>query len=145
MKYPLVSLMFIMLTAFKQPANSTLTVNTSNYNNDNGKAVLFLFRKDDKIPSSPFKTVSTEIKNKKAVFEIPNLVFDDYAIIILHDENNNGKIDHSLGLPNEQLGYSNKWEIGFFTGMPTFSKLKFPFSATQKVQNISITYKRNRK
>lgn len=130
------------LTAFKQQPNGTLTINTSNCNNDKGKAVLFLFRKDDKIPNNPFKTIITEIKDKKAVFEIQSLAFDDYAIILLHDENNNGKIDHSFGLPSEQLGYSNNWELGFFTGMPTFDKLKF--SSASLIQNINITYKKNK-
>ena len=142
MKYLSISFLFMALTAFKQQPNGTLTINTSNYNNDKGKAVLFLFRKDDKIPNNPFKTIITEIKDKKAVFEIQNLAFDDYAIILLHDENNNGKIDHSFGLPSEQLGYSNNWELGFFTGMPTFNKLKF--SSASLIQNINITYKKNK-
>jgi uncharacterized protein (DUF2141 family) len=135
----------MVLIAFKQQGNGTLTINSGNFNNDNGKAVLFLFRKDDKIPHNSFKTITTEIKDKKAVFEIQNLAFQVYAIMLLHDENNNGKIDHSMGLPSEQLGYSNHWELGFFTGMPTFSKLKFQFSATQHFQNINITYKKNKR
>jgi len=145
MKFLLVSLILVVLTSFTQQTNETLTINTGNFNNDKGKAVLFLFRKDDKIPSNPFRTIVTEIKDKKAIFEIKNLAFGDYAIILLHDENDNGKIDHLMGLPAEQLGYSNNWELGFFTGMPTFSKLKFQFSATEQIQNISITYKKNKK
>jgi uncharacterized protein (DUF2141 family) len=139
-------LLFIMaLSSFKQQTNGTLTINTSDFNNDSGKAVIFLFRKDDKIPESPFKTVSTEIKDKKATFKIKNLDFDNYAIILLHDENGNGKIDHSMGLPSEQLGYSNNWKLGFFTGMPTFSKLKFQFSSSEQIENIKITFKKNKK
>jgi uncharacterized protein (DUF2141 family) len=145
MKYLSISLLIIVLSAFKQQGNGTLIINSSYFNNDKGKAVLFLYRKDDKIPSDTYKTISAEIKNRKAVFQIQNIPYGEYAIIILHDENDNGKIDHSMGLPNEQLGYSNNWELGFFTGMPTFSKLKFQFSVTQKAQNINITYKRNKK
>jgi uncharacterized protein (DUF2141 family) len=145
MKYLSILFMLIILTAFKQQKSGTLTINTSNYNNDKGKAVLLLFRKDDKIPLNPFKTITTEIKNKKAIFEIQNLAFDDYAIIILHDENSDGKIDHSMGLPSEQLGYSNNWELGFFTGMPTFSKLKFQFSTIVQTQSINISYKKNKR
>ena len=145
MKHLSISLLFMALTAFKQQPSGTLTVNTTNYNNNNGKAVLLLFRKDDKIPNNPFNTIVTEIKDKKAVFEIQNIAFDDYVIILLHDENDNGIIDHSFGLPSEQLGYSNNWELGFFTGMPTFSKLKFQFSTSAQTQNITITYKKNKK
>jgi uncharacterized protein (DUF2141 family) len=145
MKYLSISLLLLALTAFKQQPGETLTIHTNNFNNNKGKAILFLFRKNDKIPSNPFKTISTEIIDKKAIFEIQNLAFDDYAIILLHDENDNGKIDHAMGFPSEQLGYSNNWELGFFTGMPTFSKLKFEFSSTKQIQDISITYLKNKK
>jgi uncharacterized protein (DUF2141 family) len=133
------------MSSYFSNQNGLLTVITSGYNNDNGKAVLLLFRKDDKIPSSPFKTYTAKISNKRAVPEIQNLAFDNYAIILHHDGNGNGKIDHLMGLPNEQLGYSNNWTLGFTTGMPTFSKLKFQFSAIKHTQEIGITYKSNKK
>ena len=145
MKYLAISVVIMVLMALKQEGNGTLTINSGNFNNDKGKAVLFLFRKDDKIPINPFKTITTEIKDRKVIFEIQNLAFDEYAIMLLHDENADGKIDHSMGLPNEQLGYSNNWELGFFTGMPTFSKLRFQFLATEKIQTINITYKKFKK
>jgi uncharacterized protein (DUF2141 family) len=145
MKYLAISLTVILLSASKQQSNGTLTINSGNFNNNNGKAILFLFRKNDKIPLNPFKAIVTEIKDKKAFFEIQNLAFDEYAIMLLHDENNNGEIDHSMGFPSEQLGYSNNWKLGFFTGVPIFSKLKFQFTATHEVQNINITYKKNKK
>jgi uncharacterized protein (DUF2141 family) len=144
MKYLSLILAIAFMTAFKQPTEGTLTINTASFNNDKGKAVLFLFRKNDGIPNSPFKTLSADIKDNKANFQFQNLPYGEYAIILLHDENNNGKIDHSFGLPSEQLGYTNNWELGFFTGMPTFSKLKFQFSATAQTQSINITYKKNK-
>ena len=145
MKYLPLILALIFLSAFKQQPEGTLTVNTAGFNNGKGKAVLFLFRKNDGIPDSPFKTLSADINDSKASFQFQSLPYGEYAIILLHDENNNGKIDHSFGMPGEQLGYSNHWELGFFTGMPAFSKLKFQFSATTQTQNINITYKKNKK
>ena len=145
MKCLLIFLLSNALTSYSQTTNGILTVNTSDFNNDKGKAILFQFRKDDKIPSGPYKTITAEIKDRNAAFQISNIPYGNYAIILLHDENDNGKIDHSLGLPSEQLGYSNNWELGFFTGMPTFSKLKFLFSASEIIQNITITYKKNKK
>jgi uncharacterized protein (DUF2141 family) len=144
MKYLFLVFGATLIMAFIQPTGGTLTLNTPGFNNDKGKAVLFLFRKDDDIPKKPFKTLSTEIKNNKAEFQFHHLPYGEYAAILLHDENDNGKIDHSFGLPSEQLGYSNNWELGLFTGMPTFSKLKFQFSATMQIQNINITYKKNK-
>lgn len=145
MKYLSLILAITFMSAFKQHTEGTLTINTTSFNNDKGKAVLFLFRKDDGIPNSPFKTLSADIKDGKASFQFQNLAYGEYAIILLHDENSNEKIDHSFGMPGEQLGYSNNWELGFFTGMPSFTKLKFQFSATAKTQSINITYKKNKK
>jgi len=145
MKHLLLAFATLFVTAHKQTDISTLTVNASEFNNNKGKAVVFLYRKNDKIPDSPFKKVSAIIKNKKAIISIESLPYDDYAIILLHDENSNEKIDHSIGLPSEQLGYSNNWKLGFFTGMPSFSKLKLTFSLNEQSTNISITYKKNKK
>jgi uncharacterized protein (DUF2141 family) len=144
MKFLLLLLSATLMMAFIQPTEGTLIINTSGFNNDKGKAVLFLFRKEDAIPKKPFKTLSVEIKNNKAEFQLQHLAYGEYAAMLLHDENENGKIDHSFGFPSEQLGYSNNWELGVFTGMPTFSKLKFQFSSTSQVQNITITYKKNK-
>ena len=144
MKYLSATIFAVLLMAFKQPNKSTLTIRSDGFNNDDGTAMVLLFRKGDKIPGSPFKTLSVEIRDHKANFEIPGLPYNDYAVILLHDGNNNGKIDHLLGLPNEQLGYSNNWKLGFFTGMPTFNKLKFTFTAGSTIQNINISYKKNK-
>jgi uncharacterized protein (DUF2141 family) len=144
MKYLSLIAAITFMSAFRQQTEGTLTINTASFNNGKGKAVVFLFRKSDGIPNSPFKTLSVNIKDNNADFQFQNLPYGEYAIILLHDENNNGKIDHSFGLPSEQLGYTNNWELGFFTGMPTFSKLKFQFSATAQTQSINITYKKNK-
>jgi uncharacterized protein (DUF2141 family) len=139
----------IILTTFlvplKKQESGKLIIYADNFNNDKGKAILFLFRQNDEIPNGAFKKVNAIIKNKKAEFEVQDLPYGSYAAILLHDENNNNKIDHYLGVPSEQLGYSNGWELGFFSGMPTFEKLKFEFTKNNTPLNISITYKRNKK
>jgi uncharacterized protein (DUF2141 family) len=140
---------FILLSIFSywlldiRPSNEgTLTISSEGFNNNKGKAVLFIFRQRDEIPGSPFKISTTSIREGKAQFQVQNLPFNDYAIILLHDENNNQKIDHSLGFPSEQLGYSNNWTFGIFSGMPTFSKLKFQFSPNSQSLTINVTYKK---
>lgn len=145
MKYLLPFIALIQFTAFQQLVNGRLSITSGGFNNSKGKAVLFLFRKEDKIPESSFKTLFANINNNEAAFQFLDLPYGEYAAILLHDENNNGKIDHSLGLPFEQLSYSNNWQLGFFTGMPTFAKLKFWFSSSEANQNIYITYKKNKK
>ena len=126
------------------PATGTLTFRAKDFNNNKGKAVIFLYRKADKLPGHPFATANSYISNREAAIIMPDIPFGDYAAILLHDENNNGEIDHSFGLPSEQLGYTNSWKLGFFSGMPTFAKLRFAFTLLSENQTIGITYKKSK-
>lgn len=122
----------------------TLVFKTDGFNNNKGKAEILLFRKTDKVPDNPFKRSASIIRNKQSIITFPDLAYGDYAAILVHDENSNGKIDHSFGLPAEQLGYTNNWTLGVFTGMPSFSKLKFSFAANMQSVPVSITYKKGK-
>ena len=121
-------------------AANTLSFHASGFTHNKGKAVIFLFRKSDAIPKSPFLTTSASIVNGNALITFPDLPYGEYAAILLHDENNNGEIDHSFGIPSEPLGYTNNWTLSLFSGMPSFQKLKFQFSAISLLQNISISF-----
>jgi uncharacterized protein (DUF2141 family) len=65
--------------------------------------------------------------------------FDDlkpgsYAIMIMHDENNNGKLDSNiLGIPKEGYGFSNNPRV---MRQPTFEEAKFEVKDGE--QSISI-------
>ncbi len=106
-----------------------------------GKVVFMIYREQDDMPKAPFKTITAEIRNGKAeaILSIP---FGDYAIILLHDKNQNGKVDHSFGFPAEPLGYSNEWKFSLFSGMPSFGKLRFTFSKDRVKEMVPITYKK---
>ena len=106
----------------------TLIINASNFKSGTGKAIVHLFRKEDDIPKTPFLQVAVDIKNGKAVIPFMQLQYGEYAAILFHDENANGKLDHKWGFPNEPMGFSNEWNLSLFSGMPTFSKLRFQFS-----------------
>jgi uncharacterized protein (DUF2141 family) len=97
-----------------------------------------LFRKDDKIPSSPYMRVKSAISNKKAVVVMNNLLYGDYAAIIVHDKNLNGETDHSFGFPSEPLGFTNNWRLTLFSGIPDFDDLKFNFSAIKNQYQIVV-------
>ncbi len=116
----------------------TLTFNISGFKSNSGQVMVQLFRKTDKVPTAPFKVLKANIVNKTAVVKINNLSYGDYSSIVVHDENSNGVIDHSWGIPAEPLGYTNNWELSLFSGMPTFDKLKFTFSSASNSFNIVV-------
>ncbi|MDO6428576.1 DUF2141 domain-containing protein [Thalassotalea sp. 1_MG-2023] len=66
-----------------------------------------------------------------------NITEKDFAIKVLHDENQDGKVSKNwTGVyPKEGLGFSNNQKIGF-TGPPVYKKSKL--SLHQASSNISI-------
>lgn len=115
-----------------------LTISAANFGNNKGKAVIHLFRKEDDMPGKPFMESTAAIVDGKAMIVFQNIAYGDYAAILFQDENANGKLDHRFGFPNEPMGFSNEWNLTLFSGMPTFSKLKFQFSESKTNLIIAI-------
>lgn len=114
---------------FKTQTNSgDLTVTIDHFSSNKGKAIVNLFKKGDDVTKEPFKQLSGKIANGVAEVVFKDLPYGDYAILMWHDQNSNGDLDHSWGIPAEPMGYSRGWSFSLFSGMPTFDKLKFEFS-----------------
>jgi uncharacterized protein (DUF2141 family) len=126
--------------ADEAPGQGTLTIRARDFDIDAGQAVVFLYRKEDKLPKAPFRKAFGAIRDRESTLEFTDLPYGDYAAILLHDENSNGEIDHSFGIPSEPLGYTRGWKLGLFSGMPTFEKLKFRFSESENSQTIPIVF-----
>jgi len=60
---------------------------------------------------------------------IEDLASGEYALVVYHDENNNGRLDENfIGIPNEPLGFSNRcWP----QGPPTFTLAAFRLEADE--------------
>lgn len=137
----------ILITVFSLLNLSALNVSeetwfkiiVSDFENNNGQALLHVYKKGDDVPKKSSYVFKTKINGNSAVFLIKNLNYNEYAAIAIHDANGNGKIDHnSMGMPNEPMGYTNDWEFGIFTGMPDFDDLKFKFSKNGDVFKIKM-------
>ena len=58
-------------------------------------------------------------RGRSASFVFANLPHGDYAVILFHDENGNGKLDKNFwGVPTEPYGFSN--DAQGFLGPPAF-------------------------
>ena len=70
--------------------------------------------------------ISSLTNKKKRSFTSKGLPAGPYAVVVVHDVNANGEIDHTLlRLPAEPLGFSRGFRLGLLSGMPTFEKLSF--------------------
>lgn len=116
----------------------TLSFEVTGFGDNSGQLLVELFRKDDKVPTKPFKLIKVKIADKKAQVTLEDFPYGDYAAIFVHDKNANGEIDHHWGIPSEPLGYTNHWKLSLFSGMPTFDKLKFTFNAAMNHFEIKM-------
>lgn len=106
----------------------TLKIQARGFSDDKGQAVALVFKKGDKMPTRHSVSVKSKIKNGKAVLQVENLEYGEYAIIVYHDSNSNNEVDHTwYRLPAEQMGFSGGFKIAISSGMPSFEKLKFRF------------------
>lgn len=121
-------------------ATGTLTVQVRNIQNTRGKLVVNLFRPTDDLFGKPSVQLAIAAHVGAATVSIPGLPYGDYVAFAFHDLNANGVLDHNwLHFPAEPMGYSNHWNFGPFTGLPTFAKTRFSFTPANP--NIVIRLK----
>lgn len=139
----IIILQFVSFSVFAQTGEThvPLIFKVTGFANNSGQLLVYLYRKEDKMPSDPSKILEIKIENEQALASIDDLSFGDYACIFVHDQNANNRIDHSFGIPSEPLGYTNNWKLSLFSGMPTFEKLKFTYSALKNNYVIDMDEK----
>jgi uncharacterized protein (DUF2141 family) len=62
----------------------------------------------------------------------------DYAISVLHDENSDGKVNTSLGIPREGVGFSRSPRLRF--SAPKFPDVRFAVGAQPVAMDIRLQY-----
>lgn len=61
-----------------------------------------------------------------------------YALAVIHDENDNHRLDTFAGIPREGFGFSNNPAIGF--GAPRFAAARFALSGDAQRQQVTMRY-----
>lgn len=123
----------------------SLTVKTAGLENSEGTIVFALYNIDGSIPDQKFKKYyrkeKTQIVGIKGEFTFYKLPQGVYAVTVLHDENNNGKIDQKfmLPIPDEGVGFSNYDDFGL-SNRPNFKNASFSLNEDRTVV-IQVIYK----
>ena len=137
-------LTILMLSSFSNQKQETcsLTVDVSELRNSEGIVQFALYNREDAFPDEHykkyFKKLTGNIINGASTVTFENLPEGKYAVNILHDENNDGKIKKGIILPKEGIGFSNYKSIGF-SNRPKFSKASFSVLNDKKIK-VSIIY-----
>jgi uncharacterized protein (DUF2141 family) len=138
-------LVFYTVISNNNTDSYALTIKTENLKNSEGTMVFALYNKDGSIPDQKFKKYfrkrHTTIVHKKAEITFNNLPKGIYAVTILHDENNNGKIDTKfmLPLPDEGIGFSNYDDFGL-SNRPNFKNANFNLDKDTIIE-VKVIYK----
>ncbi len=125
------------ISVFAQTGSLKITISDIKNNDGNIKVALFDESKSEaflKKLELAFRKKIVVINNKKADVTFTNIPYGTYAVILFHDENNNGEIERSsIGFPVEPYGVSgNKFVIG----APKFNDCKFKIKSSFKTINI---------
>ena len=70
--------------------------------------------------------------------DLGNVRAGTYALLVVHDENRNGKLDMTLGIPREGFGFSNNPALK--PRSPKWEEIRFTVPTTPSVQQVRIRY-----
>lgn len=104
-----------------------LEIRISNAKSDRGKIRVLLFSSETGFPDQPEKALKSNTLDPKD--KSCDLIFEDlplgrYAISVIHDEDNDGKMTTNFfGYPSERFGFSNNPKI--YLEPPAFEKAAF--------------------
>jgi uncharacterized protein (DUF2141 family) len=124
------------------PEPTRLTIAVSGFRNDKGQAGVAVFRSPKGFPSDHSQAAvgrALPIRDGKVRLTIDRLPPGRYAILVLHDENANGKMDTNLlGIPVEGYGVSKDARRPF--GPPLFEQAAFKVRGPQQSVGIRVKY-----
>jgi len=112
-----------------------ITVTIENISNSRGHVIIGLHTAATFMKSDGIQKVESKIKDGKVVVTFKNVTPGQYALLALHDENDNKQMDFEPnGMPLESYGLSNN---PMLMGPPTFTDGKFEVVD----KNVDVTIK----
>ncbi len=115
-----------------------IIVEATGFNSNEGQALFAVVASPEAyedIGKNAIAKSMLKIKSGKSqgCFHLP---YGWYAVSVVHDHNNNGKLDKNfLGLPKEPYGFSNNPSA---LGKPSFQAVKFKMDSSQKVIEVNV-------
>lgn len=120
----------------------SLTVNVAHLQNSTGVVQFSLYNTEGSIPDEHFEKYFLQLKSSISENEssvtFENIPKGTYAINILHDEDEDGKVTKGFILPIEGLGFSNFTSLNLLN-RPNYTKARFNLES-DKTMNIKVIY-----
>ncbi|MBK6347839.1 MAG: DUF2141 domain-containing protein [Bacteroidales bacterium] len=137
-------LLSLLLSSFHNQKNETfdLKIDVKELRNSKGTVLFALYNREDAFPDEHYKKYLKKLTGKivkgTSTVTFENLPKGKYAVNILHDENNDGRIKKGLVMPKEGIGFSNYQSIGF-SNRPSFPKASFDLLSDKRIV-VKIIY-----
>ena len=113
-----------------------LEIKIQDMDSEKGHVLYLVFKGEEGFPDQPEKSVKqgkVPAGEAKAGFVLKDLDKGSYAVSIIHDENDNDKLDTNfLGIPQEGVGFSNNPKL--FFGAPSFKKCEFGLEENKTIE-----------
>jgi len=144
MKRLLLVLILVLAASFAAQAadTGTITVVVKGLHSNDGRVSGVLFKSAEGWPkdaSKAAKIARAPVKDKSGTLVFDKIPYGEYAFVILHDENKNGKMDYSaIGMPKEGYAFSNNAKG--MLGAPDYKDAKFKLDKPKLNQDINIIY-----
>jgi uncharacterized protein (DUF2141 family) len=144
--FPIVILIFSLKSfiMLKEEASEvgSIEVEVTGLKNAKGQLGILIFTANDGFPSNQkkaFREILLPIVEGKTKYTFTDVPYGEYAVSVMHDENNNDKLDTNLlGIPKEGTGVSNNVQSAF--GAPKFSDASFSLNDKRYKTEIKVTY-----
>ena len=116
-----------------------LTVVVSNVKSEKGYVRVALYNSSKSFMIKPVLTAEAKAREGHVMVVFEDIPEGDYAATVLHDLNNNKKMDENLlGIPKEGFGFSND-AMGAF-GPPLFKECVFPVAGSSVTTGVKLRH-----
>lgn len=114
-------------------------ITVKNARNNKGVLRITLFRNEGDYMTNFSINKIVPAKTEEVTVTFEHLPVGEYAVTVMHDENNNNKLDSNfIRIPKEGTGFSNDAAATF--GPPSWEKAKFKWTGDSKPRTISLKY-----
>ncbi|MCS7019265.1 MAG: DUF2141 domain-containing protein [Cytophagales bacterium] len=131
-----------MLPTSLAAQSGKIIIEVNELRNTSGKVLAALYKdekafmKDEKQAVATAQGIISGDRTARITFQVP---YGEYAFALLHDENNNGKMDTNLlGIPKEGYAASNNAKNAM--GAPRYVDAKFTLDKAEIRQQIQMIY-----
>ena len=131
-----------LLTAGSAPPAAELQISIDGLRSTKGAIMLCLTRRTQQAfltcGQDPARVTRIIAADQARQIELKDLVPGDYSLLVIHDENRNGKLDKMFGMPREGFGFSRNPAIRM--GPPHYADVHFAVPPGHSAQAIKLKY-----